>query len=98
MLKSGDGTERRDRDRQIDLVVRTGTPKQRLVAIAVALAEPLTIINEIEAANRRQMNFTLLLELQQCEYLLHQRAASLLALGMLFTEHRHGEGITGGRL
>lgn len=70
---------------------------QGLVAIAIAHAEPLALVDEIKAADCRQMNLTFLLELKTREDFLHKRSARLLALGVLFTECHHGEGVTGGR-
>ena len=60
--------------------------------VAKAIFDPLA------AADRGKVHLALALQLQKREDFLHERPAGLLALGMFFAEHRHGEGIAGGRL
>ena len=93
VLEAGDGTERRDSDGEIDLVIGAGALKQGLLVVIVTTPEALALINEIEAADRCDVDFTLALELDEGEDFLHQRPAGILALRVRLAHHGDCEGI-----
>jgi hypothetical protein len=52
MLQPRDRAERRHGDGQLDLVVGAGALEEGLIAIAVALADALALVNKIEPTDR----------------------------------------------
>lgn len=97
MLEPGNGTKRRHRHRKINLVIRAGALQRGGVAVAITLSEALALVDKIEATDARQMNLTLLLQLEKCQDFLHQRAAGVLAFLVGFAENGHRKRVAGRR-
>jgi hypothetical protein len=59
VLEPGDGTERSDRDGEIDLVIGASALEQCLIVVIIAPAKTLAVIDEIEAPDLCDVDFTL---------------------------------------
>lgn len=65
VLEPGDRPERRHGHRQIDLVVGANALKDRSIVVSVVSVGTLAIIDEIEAANCSEVEYTNVLQLNE---------------------------------